>query len=90
MTEYTSENIFMQNSTSGGVQWEHYIYLKKRKMVSTKFIASLAVLLYIICFYHLCFLETFVLISAFCLICTGQRHRQSSGSLYHLSTLYPD
>ena len=23
------------------------------------------------CFYHLCFLETFVLISAFCLICTG-------------------
>ena len=42
------------------------------------------------CFYHLCFLETFVLISAFCLICIGQRHRQSSGSLYHLSTLYPD
>ena len=39
MTEYTSENIFMQNSTSGGVQWEQYIYLKKRKMVSTKFIA---------------------------------------------------
>lgn len=85
MTEYTSENIFMQNSTSGGIQREHYIYWKKRKMFSTKYIASLAML-----YEETLDLAENIFVKSAWSAPTGQRHRQSSGSLYHLSTLYPD
>ena len=92
MTEYTSENIFMQNSTSGGVQWEHYTYLKKRKMVSTKFIASLAVLLYIIwqkTFFYNCFYTIYAFLKHLSWFLVSAWSVQDKDKVQDLFIIYP-